>query len=105
MKASGADISRVRGGRSRRNCTGAFGPGLLALLSPAGCSQAPSQNILGSFFPSWLLCGALGLAAALVCRIVLGTAGLDKTVLAPPLGYLAVAVAVTSFVWLLQFGQ
>jgi YtcA family len=76
-----------------------------ALIFPAGCSQAPSQNVLGSFFPAWLLCTALGLAAAVACRVILGAVRLDKQLLAPPLGYLAVAVAVTLFTWLYRFGQ
>ncbi len=79
--------------------------GAVALLCPAGCSQAPSQNIVGSFFPAWMLCAAIGLAAAAVCRVILGAVGLDKQLLAPPLGYLAVATAVTLFVWLYRFGQ
>jgi hypothetical protein len=29
---------------------------LLVTLSLAGCGRAPSFDILGSFFPAWLLC-------------------------------------------------
>ena len=29
---------------------------LLACLSLAGCGRAPSFDVLGSFFPAWLLC-------------------------------------------------
>ncbi len=90
-------------GRSR--CYAVLRPGLLALLVPAGCSPAPSQDILGSFFPSWMLCTAVGIGAALALRLIIGAAGLDKHVLAPPLAYLAVAVAVTLFLWLLRFGH
>src|SRR5277367_2044573 len=32
-----------------------------ALLLIAGCSRAPTFNILGSFFPSWILCGVIGI--------------------------------------------
>jgi hypothetical protein len=77
----------------------------MAVLSTSGCSQAPSQSIFGSFFPAWMLCAALGFCAAVACRMILGAVGLDKQVLAPPLGYLAVAVAVTLFLWLYRFGQ
>ena len=34
---------------------------LLGLMLSASCSRAPSFDILGSFFPAWLLCLALGL--------------------------------------------
>ena len=33
---------------------------LLALLLSTGCSRAPSFDILGSFFPAWLVCLACG---------------------------------------------
>ena len=79
--------------------------GALALLCPAGCSPAPSQNVLGSFFPAWMLCAGIGFCAAVACRVILGAVRLDKHVLAPPLGYLAVALAVTLFTWLYRFGQ
>ena len=84
---------------------GGFAYLLPALLFPAGCSQSPSQNILGSFFPAWILCSAIGIAAALLCRVLLGAVRLHPYVLAPPLAYLAVAVAVTLLTWLIWFGQ
>jgi hypothetical protein len=52
-----------------------------------------------------LLCAAIGLAAAVACRVILGAVRLDKQLLAPPLGYLAVAIAVTLLTWLYRFGQ
>jgi hypothetical protein len=75
------------------------------VLALGGCSRSPSQDILGSFFPAWMLCAALGLGAAVACRVILGALRLDKYVVAPSVGYLAVAVAVTLFVWLDRFGQ
>ncbi len=92
--------------RPPRPCgSGSFAYLLPALLFPAGCSQSPSQNILGSFFPAWILCSAIGIAVALLCRVLLGAARLHPYVLAPPFAYLAVAVAVTLFTWLIWFGQ
>lgn len=34
---------------------------MLALLPLSGCSHAPDFNILGSYFPAWLLCIAAGI--------------------------------------------
>ncbi len=31
------------------------------MMSVTGCSAAPSQNILGSYFPSWMICALAGL--------------------------------------------
>ena len=39
-----------------------------AILLTAGCSRAPSFNILGSFFPSWMLCGIVGILLTVVVR-------------------------------------
>ena len=52
-----------------------------------------------------MLCTAIGIIAAVAIRLLLGAIGLDKHVLAPPLAYLSVAVAVTLFAWLIRFGQ
>ena len=38
------------------------------MLFAAGCSRAPTFNILGSFFPSWLLCIVLGILLAAAVR-------------------------------------
>ena len=52
-----------------------------------------------------MLCSVIGIAAAVLCRAVLGAVRLHRYVLAPPFAYLAVAVAVTLFTWLSWFGQ
>ena len=41
------------------------------LFSPlllVGCSRAPSFDILGSYFPAWLICLALGVVLTAVIR-------------------------------------
>ena len=64
-----------------------------ALPSMAGCSSAPSQNILGSYFPSWMLCALAGLVFAIAVRVTLGAVELDDAVPAPLLVYLSAATA------------
>ena len=86
----------------RRRATVPFMPALLCL---AECTQSPSQDVLGSFFPAWILCSAIGVIVAVSCRVVLGAVRLHKYVLAPTLAYLAIAVAVTLFTWLIRFGH
>ena len=80
-------------------------PGAIVSLGASGCSHAPSQSIVGSFFPSWMLCAVAGCAAAVAVRLILGAIRLDQHVFAPPLAYLAVAIATALFLWLFQFGQ
>lgn len=77
----------------------------MVCICAAGCSTAPSQDLLGSYFPAWMLCVGVGIVAAVVCHLVLVAIRLDKHVLMPPLGYVAVAIAVTLFTWLYRFGQ
>src|SRR6185369_8900437 len=43
---------------------------VLGSLCLTGCRGAPSINVLGSFFPGWMLCMGLGLLGALVFRQV-----------------------------------
>jgi hypothetical protein len=71
----------------------------------SGCSLSPSQNVLGSFFPAWMLCAALGILAAVVIRRILGALGIDEHLVAPPLTYLCVSLASTLLIWLLWFGH
>jgi urea transporter len=35
------------------------------------CGRAPSFDILGSFFPAWLVCFAIGILLAVLCRALL----------------------------------
>jgi hypothetical protein len=37
----------------------------------AGCGRAPSIDVLGSFFPVWMVCLTIAVALACVLRIVL----------------------------------
>ncbi|HEY1981347.1 MAG TPA: YtcA family lipoprotein [Xanthobacteraceae bacterium] len=67
----------------------------------AGCSAAPSQNILGSYFPSWMICALIGIVATIVVRQVFVVAGIDRTLPAPLLVYLAIATAAAFAAWLI----
>jgi len=44
---------------------------LLAPLLLASCSRAPTFDILGSYFPAWLLCLALGMVLTAAIRWLL----------------------------------
>lgn len=71
------------------------------LIGLAGCNAAPSQNILGSYFPSWMICALAGGGAAVVARQLLIAVGLDRTLPVPVVVYLALAVAFAFAAWLL----
>src|SRR5689334_4025010 len=46
----------------------------------SGCSRAPSVSIIGSFFPIWMICIAVGVVAAFIGRAVLVRCGLERDV-------------------------
>jgi YtcA-like protein len=43
----------------------------LAPLLLTGCGRAPAFDVLGSFFPAWLVCFAVAILLAVLCRAVL----------------------------------
>jgi hypothetical protein len=73
----------------------------LCAAALAGCSAAPSHNILGSYFPSWMICALVGLLATVIIRQILVSVGIDRTLPAPLLVYLALAVAGAFATWLI----
>ena len=75
-----------------------------SILFLTGCSSAPSRNILGSYFPSWMICALIGLGATVVFRAVLAKAGIDGELPMPIVVYLAFATAVSLAIWLLWLG-
>ena len=66
----------------------------------AGCDGAPSRNILGSYFPSWMLCALAAIALALVARVVLKLTGLLEELPAPLVVLLSFGCAVDFAIWL-----
>lgn len=81
--------------------------GLATLVSVAtlsACSASPSRNILGSYFPTWMICALLGLLGVVVLRAVLRKTGIDAALPIPVVVYLCTWVAVTLAIWLLWLG-
>lgn len=61
--------------------------------------MGPQINIIGSFFPSWMLCAVIGIVAALLGRWFLVWTGLDPYVGPPSLIYTSLAILVTLVLW------
>jgi len=72
---------------------------LLGLLG--GCDGAPSRNILGSYFPSWMVCALVGIALALAARAIFKVSGLIEELPVPFVVMLAIACAGTFAMWLI----
>ena len=65
--------------------------------------MGPTINIIGSFFPSWMLCAAIGIGAALLGRRLFIRTGLDPYVGPPVLVYSSLGVLVTLVLWVAFF--
>src|SRR5271170_7867601 len=95
-----ANQSRFRTGWQRA-VTGAAV--LLVLQFAAGCSRAPTFNILGSFFPSWILCGIIGILLTVAARLVLLRTGIEQQLSPLIVVYPCLAAFFTFTLWLLFF--
>ena len=76
-------------------------PFILLVLLLEGCERAPSFDVLGSFFPAWLACLALGLLLTAVARWLLSRLGIMIAV--PILTYPSLVALFTFALWLAFF--
>ena len=72
-------------------------------LSAAGCSRAPTFNILGSFFPSWILCGVLGILLTVAARLFFVRIKLEPELSPLILVYPCLTAFFTFTLWLVFF--
>lgn len=72
-----------------------------ATLLTTGCGRAPSFDILGSFFPAWIVCLALGLLLTVAARWLF--LRLHVVIALPVLTYPSLALLLTLALWLLFF--
>jgi hypothetical protein len=73
---------------------------LVALLL-ASCSRAPSFDILGSFFPAWLICLILAIVLTVVARWLLLRLRIELAL--PVLVYPSLTALFTFLLWLVFF--
>ena len=76
-------------------------PALAVLL--AGCGHAPEFNILGSYFPAWLLCIAAGTLLSGLSFAALRRAGLEREIVPSIVVYPCLAIFFACTLWLLLF--
>ncbi len=69
----------------------------------SGCNHAPSIDIIGSFFPVWMLCLSIAVVLAFVVRHFLVRFNLDSEVGPVALFYPSVVILFTSLLWLIFF--
>ena len=77
--------------------------GAALLLTATGCTRAPTFNILGSFFPSWILCGVIGIVLAVAVRVWFVRIDFEKELSPLIVVYPCLAAFFTFTIWLLFF--
>jgi hypothetical protein len=63
----------------------------------------PQINVVGSFFPSWMLCAAIGIGVAVIARLLFLRLGVDPYVGPRALVYPSLALLVTLALWVALF--
>ena len=76
-------------------------PLLMAAPLISGCSRAPSIEVLGSFFPAWLVCFIAAIVLTACTRLVL--LRLNVKAAWPLLVYPSLAALFTFLLWLFFF--
>jgi hypothetical protein len=76
---------------------------LSASISLVGCQHAPSIDVLGSFFPAWLLCLVLGIVLTTGTRFMLLKLHVEEAFSPPILMYACSTALFTFALWLLFF--
>jgi hypothetical protein len=76
-------------------------PALAIMLE--GCGHAPEFNILGSYFPAWLLCIAVGTLLSGLSFAGLRRFGLEREIVASIVVYPCLAIFFACTLWLLLF--
>ncbi len=74
-----------------------------ACFTAAGCSRAPTINVLGSFFPAWILCGVIGIALTAIVRVLFVRWNFEKELTPLLLVYPCLAAFITFTCWLLFY--
>ena len=72
---------------------------LLTGLAVAGCERAPSVDVLGSYFPGWLICLVIALPCTVLVRSILRR--LHVEVSAPVIVYPSLLALFTFAQWLI----
>lgn len=80
-----------------------FACAVTACLFFTGCGRAPAINIVGSFFPAWMICLTAGVILAFVVRAILLRYRMETEVGPLAVFYPCVVVLMTCLLWLIFF--
>ena len=70
----------------------------------SGCaSRSPTIDVLGSYFPAWIVCMLVGLLCAIVLRLLLMLVRLDDLVGPKAIFYPAIMIIFAMLTWLIVY--
>ena len=72
-------------------------------LINAACSRAPSVDIMGSFFPIWMICLVIAIFMVAALRLLLQRTHLETEVGPLPLFYPCAVILFTGLLWVIFF--
>ena len=73
------------------------------VLATAGCSGSPTFNILGSYFPSWLVCLAIAIGLTFLTHLLITARKLADELWPLPIVYSALLSLFSCTLWLIFF--
>src|SRR5579862_618713 len=76
---------------------------LHAMTPRAAASHSPAIDVLGSYFPAWLLCIVVGVALTIVARLLFIAWKIDTHLRPAPIVYPCIAAIFAMIVWLILF--
>ena len=73
---------------------------LPAIILSGGCAHSPTVDVLGSYFPAWMLCIVVGLVVTLIVRLLLIGFGIYPHLRLKPVIFSCMAAFFTLIIWL-----
>lgn len=68
-----------------------------------GCSRSPSVDVLGSYFPAWIVCCLIGISLTVVMYFILVRVQLEPAIPIKTIVYPCAAAALTFLAWILFY--
>ena len=68
-----------------------------------GCGRAPSVDIIGSFFPAWIVCLVVAIVLASILRLVLLRFKFESEIAPVALFYPSVVILFSCLLWLIFY--
>ena len=75
----------------------------LPTIFATGCSRNPNVDIIGSYFPGWMVALAISLVLTLAAHYLLRRLGMDHEIGHPAIIYPSMVVLFTCLLWLCFF--